>query len=359
MSNLPYNGSFPIFSSLTSGLGSLTAYLRPRKCEFDEEWAIETACRQANIRYERDPDDRERILAEVMGSDPKKYGIFAKTYESIRPIQASGETKGYGENKPKSSKGMIALLVGGGVAIAALGGTVLANNLSDEPEPTPYIIIDKDKDGLPDDLEIQWGYSTDEKDVRLKYWVQNPEENKGLVDAALDKVVKDYKEKNPLHIKIHTYYAGEIPENVKLDTREYADFVNHTKEEYFRFASYLIERYNNPTIVYQGNLEDVFFDRGYFLEDEHEHLGTGGASGVKSVDFFATTQLDGGPRPIEYLAKEVMHEMGHNMGLDHSSNPESVMWSGNEFIEEEWALLKNEPLLDFRPNEIVAKYVPE
>lgn len=375
MSYLPSSGSFPLFSSLTSGLGSLSAYLGRRR-QFDEEWAVETACREADIRYERDPETREKILTEVMESDPRRFGIFAKTYESIRPIRATGETKGYGEEKPKSSKGYIALVAGAGVGLALLGGAVLADMMQpSEPQPTPYIIVDEDRDtvvdldnefvivdedrdGLPDDLEIEWGYSTSEKDVRLKYWVQNPDENKALVDAALEKVVKAYKEENPLHINIHTYYGGEIPADVTYSNGKYFEFEKFTRSEKDRFDRFVIDEYNDPTgSVYLGNTEDVFTIRGMFLDQRVEGRAGEGALCGTLFDSYLRDYV--GTLPLESIAGTTMHELGHNMCLDHTSNEGSIMNGGWEFIEEEWAFLKNERLFDFRPNEIVAKYVPK
>lgn len=75
-----------------------------------------------------------------------------------------------------------------------------------------------------------------------------------------------------------------------------------------------------------------------------------------------TKQPNGTSLPPESMAYTTMHEMAHGMGLEHSSNPNSIVGYplvGEDFVEDEWAFLKNEPLLDFRPNPIVAKYVPE
>jgi hypothetical protein len=320
------------------GLGSLSAYLGPWKRVFDsEEWAINVASRKAGIPYEKDPDAREKMLAEVMENDPKRFGIFAKTYESMRPsssTNATGDIKSYGEGEPKSSKNRwVAIGLGAGAAFAALAGVVIADQYNEPVVDVQPPIIDEDvnQNGVPDSWEIERGYSTDVKNLFRATFVQNPDKNLGLVEEAESILAHAYKEKSPIQIVVHSFYAGDIPSDIKYGTQEYADFVNS----------------HNPLATSEDTPYKYHF-RAYYLDGGDERGA--GLAGQLSSTIFIKSPFDGRVYSNQALANISSHELGHNLGLDHSSRPDSIMYdpvthSGiAKFYEDEWEILKDKPL---------------
>lgn len=335
-------------SSLPFSPGSISSYIKGHRTNFDDEWAIRTACDVSGIGYDSDPDEREKRLAEVIDSDPKRFGIFARTYEAIRPldnVRAEGSAVGYSSGKPKRS-GRWALVFGiaGGLVLgAAAYAHFVAGQVDVKDVQTNDIVklVDEDLDGIPDDVERQLGYSIGERDVTLKYFIQNPTgfseasppyshlEYKTLVDAALERVVIDYREKNPLHINIHPVYGGEVPYDATFDNGGIYKF------------QVSMEPRNTP--------DNKYAVLGYFLERKGTDRTEGGAAGGIGIPEFHVF-LDSNADPPMLATTE--HELGHTMGIDHSRAPFSVMndttYRQTDFVDGEWAFKMKERLYDFR-----------
>lgn len=232
------------------------------------------------------------------------------------------------------------------VGVVALFGYLLftmnAPRADTQAESLIYL-ADVDLDGIPDDIEKQRGYSVGEKDVTLKYFVQNPtglseadppysgQEYKALVDSALAKVVSDYKEKNPLHINIHLVYGGEIPYDATYDNGGISKFYDSNLPM------------NEP--------ENKYSVLGYFLERKGtDRDEAGAASGIGAPEFHVFVDSNADPP----MLATTEHELGHTMGLYHSTEPFSVMNDRipssemKEFLDNEWLPLNEKRLYDFR-----------
>lgn len=332
-------GSSGYNSGFTPGLGSISAYFKAlgvRKYEFDEDWALRTAYDAAGMEFDSDPDVRESKLADVRDNDRRRFGIFAKTYEAIRPssTRATGDSISYSE-KPKGF-GKKAILAGA-LSGLALGGFALANyvigsdNVTDVQ--TNYIVElhDSNRNGIPDDVEKQRGYNAGERNVTLKYFVQNPDKYKEVVDFALSQTVADYREKNPLNMNIHLVYGGEVPYDATYDNGGIAKFYN-----------------SNLPMNEPDNKYSVL---GYFLErkgTDRDESGAASGIGVPEFHVFVDGHADFS------MSATTKHELGHTMGIDHSHAPFSIMNDNiprseqRDFLENEWSVLKDKRLYDFR-----------
>lgn len=199
-----------------------------------------------------------------------------------------------------------------------------------ETERLVYL-YDSDLDGIPDDVEQQRGYYVGQKDLTLKYFVQNPDKYKEVVDSALSQTAADYREKNPLNINIHLVYGGEVPYDATYDNGGIAKFYNS----------------NLP----MNESENKYSVLGYFLErkgTDRDESGAASGIGVPEFHVFVDGHADFS------MSATTKHELGHTMGIDHSHAPFSVMndkiprSEQRDFLENEWSILKNERLYDFR-----------
>lgn len=223
----------------------------------------------------------------------------------------------------------IVILVGVVALFGYLLFTMNAPRADSQAESRVYL-ADVDLDGIPDDIERQLGYSVGEKDVTLKYFVQNPVKYKEVVDSALSQTVADYREKNPLNINIHLVYGGEVPYDATYDNGGIAKFYNSNLPM------------NEP--------ENKYSVLGYFLERKGtDRDESGAASGIGVPEFHVFV----GGHPDFSMSATTKHELGHTMGIDHSHAPFSVMndkiprSEQRDFLENEWSILKNERLYDF------------